>query len=96
MLRRAIFFFLGRVPADRGRIKKNLRAAQRGQPRRFRIPLVPANADADISALRRPGFETEIARSEVELLVESGSSGMCILRYFPRSLPSASMIAAVL
>ena len=36
MLRLSVFFFLGRMPADGGRIKEQLRAVQRGQPRRFR------------------------------------------------------------
>ena len=60
------------MPADRGRIKQNLRAAQRGQPRRFRIPLVPANADADLPVRGRPGLKPEIARREVKLLVIRG------------------------
>ena len=60
------------MPADRGRIKQNLRAAQRGQSRRFRIPLVPANADADFPVRRRPGLKPEIARREIKLLVIRG------------------------
>src|SRR6266487_3445308 len=47
MLRCAKFFFFARMPSDRRRVKNNLRAAQGRQARRFRIPLVPANADAD-------------------------------------------------
>ena len=58
------------MPADRGRIKQNLRAAQRGQARGLRIPLVPANADADFPMRGRPGLEAEIARREIELLVK--------------------------
>ena len=57
MLRLAEFFFLARMPADRRRIKKNFRAAQRGQARRFRIPLVPANADADFPVRGCPRLE---------------------------------------
>ena len=45
----AVFFFLARMPADGGRIKKDLRALHRGQPRGFGIPLVPANQHADFS-----------------------------------------------
>src|SRR5205085_4292801 len=66
VLRGAEFFFLAWMPADRGRIKNNLGAAQRRQPRRFRIPLVPANADADLAALCFPCLKTEIARREIK------------------------------
>ena len=96
MLRGAVFFLLARMPADRRRIKKDLRAAQCGQPRGFRIPLVPADADADLPVRGLPGLESEIARREIKFLVIKGSSGMCILRYLPRYCPSASMMAAVL
>ena len=47
ILRGAVFFLLGRMPSDRRGIKQDLPAAQRGQARGFRIPLVPANADAN-------------------------------------------------
>ena len=75
MLRRAVLGLLARVPSDRGRIKQNLRATQRRQPRRFRIPLIPANADADVPMRRAEALETEIARREVKLLVERGVIG---------------------
>ena len=57
------------MPADGGRIKENLRAAQRRESRRFRIPLIPAHADADPRKFRVPRQKPEVARSEVELLV---------------------------
>src|SRR5215470_13753727 len=69
VLRRAEFFFLARMPADRRWIKNNLRAAQRRQPRRFRIPLVPANAHAELAALCVPRLKAEITRREIKFLV---------------------------
>src|SRR5437868_13641457 len=69
MLRPAKLLLLLRMPADRCRIKNDLRAAQRGQARRFRIPLVPANADTEISARRFPALKTKIARRKIELLI---------------------------
>src|SRR5207245_7933894 len=69
MLRRAKFFSLARMPADGCRIKNNLGATQCGQPRRFGIPLVPANADTDLAALCFPGPKTEVTRREIKFLV---------------------------
>src|ERR1043166_2812472 len=69
ILGRAVLFFLAWMPTDRCRIKKNLRAAKGGEPRRFRIPLVPTNADADFSVRGRPCLESEIARREIKLFV---------------------------
>src|SRR6478609_10248482 len=63
------FLLLLRMPADRSRIKNNLRAAQRSQARRFWIPLVPANADTEISARCFPALKTKIARCKIEFLV---------------------------
>src|SRR6476620_1998810 len=57
------------MPTDRRWVKQDLGAAERGQPRRFRIPLVPANADPNLPVLRGPRLEPEIARREVKLLV---------------------------
>jgi peptidyl-prolyl cis-trans isomerase B (cyclophilin B) len=59
-----------RMPADCGRIEKNLRAAQRGEPGRFRIPLVPAHADADAGKLCIPGLKPKVARREIKLFIE--------------------------
>jgi hypothetical protein len=86
ILRRAIFFLLARMPADRRRIKQNLRAAQCGQAGGFRIPLVPANADADLSMRGRPRLETEIAGSEVKLLIIRGIVRDVHLAIFPKVL----------
>src|SRR5712691_4605189 len=69
MLRRTEFFFLFRMPADSGWIKNDFRAAQRGQSRRFRVPLVPANADADFPARSVPSLKSKIARRKIKLLV---------------------------
>src|SRR5437773_538236 len=69
MLRRARFFFLARMPADRRRIKNNLGATQCRQPCCFGIPLVPANADTDLATLCFPRLKTEVARREIKLLV---------------------------
>ena len=46
ILRRAELGLLGRMPANRRRIKQRLRALQCRQPRRLRIPLIPANQRA--------------------------------------------------
>src|SRR5262245_4074262 len=71
------------MPADGGGIEEHLRAKQRGDPRRLRIPLVPADEDAyggvarlpDLEAVRFAGalavvIEMAIARREVILLVK--------------------------
>jgi len=60
--------------------KTNLRALQRRQSGRFRVPLVPANANAQAPVTRRPGAKAKIARRKIEFLVIQRSSGMCILR----------------
>src|SRR5205814_9933229 len=69
MLRFPEFLFLTRVPPDCGGIKNNLRSMQGSQPRRFRVPLVPANTDTDVAALGLPRLKPEIARCEIEFLV---------------------------
>ena len=58
------------MPADRGRIEEDRRAAQRGEARALGIPLVPADERADPPGLRVEGLEAEVAGREVELLVE--------------------------
>src|SRR5207244_1085531 len=60
MLRVAEFLFLARVPTDCRRIKNNFCAVECRKPGRFRIPLVPANTHADVSALRLPRPKSEI------------------------------------
>src|SRR2546423_2058492 len=69
ILGRAVLFLFARMPADRGWIKQNLRAAQGRKARRFRVPLVPADADADLAVSRRPRLEPKVARREIEFLV---------------------------
>src|SRR5260370_41318589 len=68
-LRVAKLRLLVRMPADTGGIKKNLCATERGDPRSFRIPLVPANLHADASVLGIEIRETEVAGREVEFFV---------------------------
>src|SRR5438270_775695 len=50
MLRCAKLLLFRRMPADCCGIKNNLCAVQRRQARRFRIPLVPADANANLAA----------------------------------------------
>src|SRR6266404_7791478 len=69
MLRRAEFLLLRWMPADSRGIENNFRSAQRREPRRFRIPLVPTDTHADLSARGLPGLEPEIARREIKFLV---------------------------
>ena len=69
MLRRAELLLFRRMPADRCGIKNNLCAVQRRQARRFRIPLVPADADADLTLGCWPRLKSKIAWREVKLLV---------------------------
>src|SRR6266581_3491576 len=59
ILGRTEFFFFARMPADCRWIKNDFRAAQRRQSRRFRVPLVPANADANFSLWRWPRLKSE-------------------------------------
>src|ERR1019366_6784074 len=61
--------FFARMPADGGGIEQNLRALQCRQARGFGIPLVPADQHADLAVAGWPGAETEVAWSEIELLV---------------------------
>ena len=51
--------------ADRGRIEQHLRAHQRHAAGRFRIPLVPADADADRAVAGVPHLEAAIAGAEI-------------------------------
>src|SRR5215207_6253657 len=70
MLPRAVFRFFRRMPADRRWIEKNLGTTQSSQPRRFRIPLVPTNADADFRLARLPRAKPKVPGGEIELLIE--------------------------
>src|SRR6185312_16248992 len=69
-LRHAVLGLLARVPADRRRIEEHGGAAERREPRAFRVPLVPADESPDPPRLDVEGLEAEVARREVELLVE--------------------------
>src|SRR5437879_9567360 len=89
MLGRAKFFFLARMPPDRRRIKNNFRAAQRCQSCRLRIPLVPANADADLAGLCFPRLKTKIARRGIKLLVMERIVRNVHLAIFSEELPVA-------
>ena len=73
----------------------------------LRVPLVPADQHADVRitslphpppvrrALERVALVLRrVSRREVVLLVEQRVVGMCIFRYTPSSVPSASMTAA--
>ena len=69
MLGLSVLGFLVWVPADGSRIEQHGRALERGQPRGFRVPLVPAHqrphaADRGVHCL-----VAKVARGEVELLV---------------------------
>ena len=68
-LRRAVLRLLGGVPADRRRVEEHVRARQRRQPRRLRVPLVPADQRADAAERAVERAEAEVAGREVELLV---------------------------
>ena len=63
------FGFLGRMPADRRGIEQNLRALQRGQPRAFGIPLVPADQRSHTPDAGVESAVAEITGSEVVLFV---------------------------
>ncbi len=68
----ARFFRLvvGRIPADRGGVEQQIGAGQRHQACAFGIPLIPADQHAQLADRGLHRLETEIARREVELLVE--------------------------
>ena len=68
ILRFAKFVFLRRVPANCSGIKKYLGALQRGEPRAFGIPLVPANQRAQ-RPRRIDCLKAKIARREIVFLV---------------------------
>jgi peptidyl-prolyl cis-trans isomerase B (cyclophilin B) len=70
MLPRAVFDPFLRMPADGGGIKEDLRAAQRREPSCLGVPLVPAYTNSNAGEFRIPSLETQISRSEVELLVK--------------------------
>src|SRR6185437_16997175 len=61
--------------ADCRRIKEDFGTLQNHSAGAFRIPLIPADADADAAVLRRPGFEACVAGAEVILLLIAGAVG---------------------
>src|SRR5262249_15990315 len=68
-LRSTEFGLLFRVPADARRVKNHLRTFESGQARAFRIPLVPANLNANTAEFGIEVREAEIAGREIELFV---------------------------
>src|SRR6185503_8627932 len=68
-LLRAVRRLLGGMPANGGRVEEDVRPLERGEPRAFRIPLVPADERANGTNPCIEGAKTEIAWREVELLV---------------------------
>jgi len=63
------------VPANGGRVEEGFRAAEGGLAGGLGVPLVPADQRSDLAGAGDGGFETEVARGEVELLVEKGIVG---------------------
>ena len=61
-------FFVG-MPADAGGIKNYLRALQSSEARAFRIPLIPANLNADAAVNGVEIWKAEIAGREIEFFV---------------------------
>ncbi len=72
------------MPADRGGIKQNVRAAQTRQARAFRIPLVPANQHADPPEARVEVGEPQVARREIKFFVIERVVGNVHLAVFSR------------
>ena len=56
------------MPADGGRIEKNVRAREARKARGFRIPLIPADQHAEAAEARVEIQEAEIAGREIKLL----------------------------
>ena len=69
MLRRAELFSFGMMPTNGRRIEQYLRAAQGEQTGRFWIPLIPADADAQLCKVSFRDGKAEVAWREVELLI---------------------------
>src|SRR4029077_19128939 len=65
----AEFLLFGRMPADRGGIKNNVRADEARKARTFGIPLVPAHEHPDAAKSSVEVRKAEIARSEIKFLV---------------------------
>src|SRR5436190_8768188 len=71
------------MPANRRWIKKNLCSAQRRQARRFRVPLVPADANADPGITGLPGAKSKVSGGKIKLLVKKGVIRNVHLAVFP-------------
>src|SRR3984893_13308025 len=81
-LRFTVLCFLRWMPADRRRIKENFGAEEACDASSLRVPLIPADQNADVGVPRFPDAESagalmiavvgdvRVTRSEVELLVE--------------------------
>src|SRR5437667_1389171 len=69
MLRCAEVFLFRWVPPDRCWIKNNLRAAQRCETCCLGVPLVPANADADLAVRCLPRLKSQVTGREVKFFV---------------------------
>src|SRR5260370_2847364 len=89
ILSRAKFLFFRRMPADGCWVKNHFRSPQCGESCRFRIPLVPANADANLSLRGRPRLKSEIARREIKFLVIKRIVGNMHLAIFAEQVPVA-------
>ena len=58
-----------RLGADGGWVKQDVRPHQHHRPGGFRIPLVPANADADPGIASVPDLEPGVAGAKIEFLL---------------------------
>src|SRR5690606_30588279 len=65
----AVLGLLLGMPTDRSRVDQELRAAQRREPCRLRIPLIPADEHAELGGAGRERPKAQVARREIELLV---------------------------
>src|ERR1700704_2885077 len=63
------------MPSDRGGVEEYLRAEQRGDACRLRIPLVPADQYADRCVARPPGLEAVRLAGLLAVIVEVPVSG---------------------
>src|SRR4029077_10500393 len=62
---RADFSLLARMPADGGWIEEDFGSLQRRQPRRLRVPLIPADEHADSPVARVEGAEAQVAGCKI-------------------------------
>src|SRR5437870_13206247 len=75
MLRGSVLFFFVRMPSYGSRIKKNIRASKSSQSSALWIPLIPANQRTNSTSGGIECLESQITRSEIIFLVESGIVG---------------------